>query len=173
MHRLCTLLMAAGLFGALSHSAPSVAASVPAYAAPEFVGLNNWLNSQPLSLAQLRGKPVLVDFWTFDCINCLRTLPYVKSWHEKYKDKGLVVVGVHTPEYGFERKASNVADAVKRNAIRYPVAQDNGYGTWSAFGNQYWPALYLVDRKGRVVYTHFGEGSYAETEAAIRKVLAE
>jgi thiol-disulfide isomerase/thioredoxin len=171
MKNLLTLAIAAGMLGAAVSG--STAANVPPYSAPEFVGLNNWLNSPPLTVGQLRGKPVLIDFWTYDCINCLRTLPYVKSWHQKYQDKGLVVIGVHTPEYGFERKLSNFKGAVQRNDIRYPVVQDNGYGTWSAFGNQYWPALYLIDRKGRIVYTHFGEGNYAETEAAIKKVLAE
>jgi thiol-disulfide isomerase/thioredoxin len=141
--------------------------------APEFAGLENWINSQPLTMQQLRGKVVLVDFWTFDCINCQNTLPYVKAWHEKYKDKGLVVVGVHTPEFAFERKLENVKTAVQRNAITYPVAQDNRYATWSAYGNQYWPATYLVDKKGNVVYAHFGEGEYLKTEAVIQKLLAE
>lgn len=170
MRYLLSLLLAAGL---LASSTTAGAAPVSPYAAPEFAGLDNWINSQPLTLGQLRGKAVLVDFWTFDCINCLHTLPFVKAWHERYRDKGLVVVGVHTPEYSFERKPENVRKAVSRNGIGYPVAQDNGYATWRAYGNQYWPALYLVDRKGKVVYTHFGEGDYAETEAAIKKVLAE
>jgi thiol-disulfide isomerase/thioredoxin len=132
-----------------------------------------WLNSTPLTQQQLRGKVVLVDFWTFDCINCIRTLPYVKSWHEKYKDQGLVVVGVHTPEYPFERKTENVAAAIKRFGITYPVAQDNQYGTWRAYNNQYWPAAYLIDKQGRIVYTHFGEGNYDVTEAKIRELLAQ
>ena len=141
------------------------------HAAPEFTGIDNWINSAPLSMAQLRGKAVLVDFWTFDCINCQNTLPYVKEWDRKYRDKGLVVVGVHTPEFAFERKLDKLETAVKRNAISYPVAQDNGFGTWKAWNNVYWPAAYLVDRNGQVVYTHFGEGDYARTEAAIRKAL--
>jgi len=141
-------------------------------AAPEFSGINNWLNSQPLTQQSLRGKVVLVDFWTFDCINCVRTLPYVKSWYEKYKDQGLVVVGVHTPEYPFERKTENVAAAIKRFGITYPVAQDNAYSTWRAYDNQYWPAAYLIDKKGRIVYTHFGEGNYDVTEQKIRELLA-
>lgn len=142
-------------------------------AAPEFVGIDKWLNSEPLTMQQLRGKVVLVDFWTYTCSNCINTLPYVKSWHEKYKDQGLVVVGVHTPEYSFERNTDNVRTAIKRFDIRYPVAQDNRYATWSAYNNQYWPAVYLIDKKGQVVYTHFGEGQYAQTEAAIQALLAQ
>lgn len=141
--------------------------------APEFAGIDNWINSAPLSMQQLRGKVVLVDFWTYDCINCQHVLPYVKGWHQKYKDQGLVVVGVHTPEYGFERNLNNLKTAVQRNGITFPVAQDNRYGTWSAYNNQFWPAFYLVDKKGEVVYTHFGEGDYAQTEATIRKLLAQ
>jgi len=142
-------------------------------AAPEFSSIDKWLNGAPQSMAALRGKVVLVDFWTYDCINCIRTLPYVKKWHEAYKNKGLVVVGVHTPEYAFERKAANVEAAIKRFGIEYSVAQDNRYATWEAYRNQYWPAVYLVNKKGRIVYTHFGEGDYAETEAQIQRLLAE
>ncbi|CAH0300817.1 Thiol-disulfide oxidoreductase YkuV [Massilia sp. Bi118] len=147
----------------------------PAYAAPapEFAGIDNWINSAPLSMQQLRGKVVLVDFWTFDCVNCLNVLPYVKGWHQKYKDQGLVVVGVHTPEYAFERKLDSLQTAVKRNGIAFPVAQDNRYLTWSAYQNRFWPAFYLVDKKGELVYSHFGEGDYAQTEAQIRKLLAQ
>lgn len=148
------------------------AAGAPA-TAPEFTGIKQWLNSEPLTMAQLRGKVVLVDFWTYDCINCINTLPHVVRWHDKYKDKGLVVVGVHTPEYAFERKTDNVRAALKRFDIRYPVAQDNGYETWNAYGNRYWPAFYLVNKKGQVVYTHFGEGRYEQTEAKIQQLLAE
>lgn len=141
--------------------------------APEFTGIEQWLNSEPLSMRQLRGKVVLVDFWTYDCINCINTLPYVKEWHRKYKDQGLVVVGVHTPEYAFERSTENVRSAIKRFDIRYPVAQDNRFATWSAYNNRYWPAVYLIDKKGQVVYSHFGEGQYAQTEAAIKTLLAQ
>jgi thiol-disulfide isomerase/thioredoxin len=141
--------------------------------APGFAKIEKWLNSEPQTIESLRGKVVLVDFWTYTCINCIRTLPYVKKWHEAYKDKGLAVVGVHTPEYGFERKTENVQDAIKRFGITYPVAQDNRYATWDAFRNQYWPAIYLINKKGRIVYTHFGEGDYAETEATIARLLAE
>jgi thiol-disulfide isomerase/thioredoxin len=116
---------------------------------------------------------VLVDFWTLDCVNCLNVLPYVKGWHQKYKDQGLVVVGVHTPEYAFEHKLDSLQTAIKRNGITFPVAQDNRYLTWNAWGNRFWPAFYLVDKKGELVYTHFGEGDYAQTEAQIRKLLAK
>lgn len=141
--------------------------------APEFTGIEKWLNSEPLTMEQLRGKVVLVDFWTFDCINCINTLPYVKSWHDKYKDQGLVIVGVHTPEFLHERSTDNVKAALKRFDIRYPVAQDNRYATWSAYSNRYWPATYLINKKGQIVYKHFGEGRYKETEAQIRALLAE
>jgi thiol-disulfide isomerase/thioredoxin len=141
--------------------------------APEFTGIEKWLNTEPLTMQQLRGKVVLVDFWTYTCINCIHTLPYVKSWHQKYKDQGLVVVGVHTPEFPFERSTDNVTAAMKRFDIRYPVAQDNRYATWSAYSNQYWPAVYLINKKGQIVYKHFGEGKYQETEAAIRTLLAQ
>ncbi|NML59847.1 thioredoxin family protein [Massilia sp. RP-1-19] len=141
--------------------------------APAFQGIDTWLNGAPLTIEGLRGKVVLVDFWTYTCINCIRTLPYVKKWHQAYKNHGLVVVGVHTPEYGFERKTENVKDAIKRFGIGYHVAQDNRYATWSAYNNSYWPAVYLIDKKGRIAYTHFGEGDYAETEAAIKRLLAE
>lgn len=138
---------------------------------PEFRGIDNWFNSAPLKLDELRGKVVLVDFWTYTCSNCLNHLPYVKQWHEKYKD--LVVVGVHTPEYAFEKSAQNVQDAIKRLQIKHAVAQDNSYATWKAFKNRYWPAVYLIDKQGRIVYSHYGEGSYGETEKRIQALLAE
>jgi thiol-disulfide isomerase/thioredoxin len=140
--------------------------------APEFTGINHWINSGPLTMAQLRGKVVLVEFWTYDCINCIHVLPHVNQLHERYKDKGLVVVGVHTPEYGHERILGNLEKAVKRFDITYPVAQDNEYGTWNAFANRYWPALYLIDGNGRIVYRHYGEGDYDATEARIKHLLA-
>jgi cytochrome c biogenesis protein CcdA/thiol-disulfide isomerase/thioredoxin len=142
-------------------------------AAPDFTGITHWLNSKPLTMQQLRGKVVLIDFWTYTCINCLRTLPYVRAWDQRYRDKGLVVVGVHTPEFGFEKETSNVREAIARNHLQYPVAQDNDYGTWDAWGNQFWPAKYLVDAKGQVRYTHFGEGDYSTTEVEIRTLLSE
>jgi thiol-disulfide isomerase/thioredoxin len=139
--------------------------------APEFTGIEKWLNSDPVLMAELKGKVVLVDFWTYSCINCIRTLPYITKWHDTYKDQGLVVVGVHTPEFAFEKVTSNVENAIKRFKINYPVAQDNNYRTWSAYSNQFWPAEYLIDREGKIVYTHFGEGKYEVTENAIRQLL--
>lgn len=141
------------------------------YAAPEFAGIDNWLNSEPLTMAGLKGKVVLVDFWTYSCINCVRTLPYLTSWDRKYRDQGLVIVGVHSPEFEFEKKAANVQAAIAEHGIGYPVAQDNKLDTWSNFDNRYWPAHYLIDREGRVVYTHFGEGQYGVTENNIRYLL--
>jgi thiol-disulfide isomerase/thioredoxin len=167
MHHAIRSLAAAvvAIAAASAHASPS--------AAPEFAGIDSWINSAPLTMRQLRGKVVLVDFWTYDCINCRHVLPYVNGWHRKYKDQGLVVVGVHTPEYGFERNLDNLKAAVQRNAISFPVAQDNSYATWSAYDNRFWPAFYLVDKQGQVVYTHFGEGDYAQTEATIRMLLAQ
>ena len=140
--------------------------------APDVHGVSAWLNTKPLSLHDLRGKVVLVDFWTYSCINCLRTLPYLKAWDARYRSKGLVILGVHTPEFAFEHDLGNVRSAVKRLGVRYPVALDNGYGTWKAYGNNYWPADYLVDQAGRVRDVHFGEGDYARTESDIRLLLA-
>ncbi len=143
-------------------------------AAPELTGITKWLNTDaPLSLKALRGKVVLVDFWTYTCINCLRTLPHVTSWYEKYKDDGFVVIGVHTPEFQFEHDTKNVLAALDRYHIHYPVAQDNDYRTWNAFDNRYWPAEYLIDAQGNVRRTHFGEGEYDQMEAAIRELLRE
>ncbi|MCP9485523.1 MAG: redoxin domain-containing protein [Gaiellaceae bacterium MAG52_C11] len=141
--------------------------------APEFAGLNGWLNSEPLTLARLRGKVVLIDFWTYSCINCLRTLPYITSWDERYRASGLTIVGVHTPEFAFERVRSNVRENAKELGIEYPIALDNDFGTWNAWHNQYWPAKYLIDRNGHVRYYHFGEGDYDESERAIRELLAQ
>jgi cytochrome c biogenesis protein CcdA/thiol-disulfide isomerase/thioredoxin len=144
--------------------------------APQFAGVTAWLNTPgdaPLSLPALRGKVVLVDFWTYSCINCIRTLPYLRSWDARYRDKGLVIVGVHTPEFAFEHVVSNVRAAVHDDGIRYPVAIDNAYGTWQAYGNQYWPADYLIDKQGHVRDVHFGEGQYAETERDIQQLLGQ
>lgn len=144
------------------------------YRAPDFSGITNWLNTdKPLSIKDLKGKVVLVDFWTYTCINCIRTLPHVTSWYSKYKDEGFVVVGVHTPEFQFEHETSNVEDAIKMYNIDYPVAQDNNYATWNAYSNQYWPAEYLIDSNGIVRRVHFGEGEYDQTEEAIRELLKE
>ncbi|PAU51016.1 cytochrome c biogenesis protein DipZ [Pseudomonas sp. PICF141] len=142
-------------------------------AMPSLAGAVQWLNSPALSNDSLRGKVVLVDFWTYDCINCQRTLPYVKDWAKKYEKDGLVVIGVHTPEYGYERIIDNVRDQVKKLGITYPVAIDNNYAIWRAFNNQYWPAHYLIDPKGQVRYTHFGEGRYETQEQMIRQLLEE
>ncbi len=144
--------------------------------APEFVGNERWFNTpgdQPLTLRSLRGRVVLVDFWTYSCINCIRTFPYLKAWDERYRRDGLTIVGVHTPEFPFEREAGNVETAIRENAIRYPVAQDNEQATWNAYANQYWPAEYFIDARGRVRYVHFGEGEYEEKERVIRDLLAE
>jgi cytochrome c biogenesis protein CcdA/thiol-disulfide isomerase/thioredoxin len=144
--------------------------------APDFRDLTGWLNTssgRSLSIAGLRGRVVLVDFWTYSCINCLRTLPHLEAWDRAYRKDGLTIVGVHTPEFAFEHVPSNVRSAVRKLGIRYPVAQDNGYATWSAYRNNFWPADYLIDRAGRIRFTHFGEGAYGETESQIRQLLGE
>lgn len=146
-------------------------ALISPYPAPEIAGIESWINSKPLTLKSLRGKVVLIDFWTYSCINCVRTLPYVTSWDKKYRDKGLVILGIHTPEFDFEKKIDNVKAAVEKHGIKYPVALDNAFSTWDAFNNRYWPAHYLIDQKGNVVYTHFGEGHYDVTEGNIRALL--
>jgi thiol-disulfide isomerase/thioredoxin len=140
--------------------------------APEFAGIETWLNSEPLTIGGLRGQVVLVDFWTYACINCIHVLPHVVQWHERYKDRGFTVVGVHTPEFAFERETSNVKKAIQRHGIRYPVAQDNKFATWNAYHNRYWPTAYLIDRTGQLVYAHSGEGAYDETERALQALLA-
>lgn len=141
--------------------------------APEFVDAGVWHNSEPLTMQELRGKVVLVYFWTYSCINCIRTFPYMREYWDKYKEKPFVLVGVHTPEFVFEKSEANVADALRRNDLSYPVVQDNDYGIWRAFSNRYWPAKYLVDAEGNIRYTHFGEGEYEETDLAIQALLAE
>src|SRR3989338_7660943 len=135
--------------------------------APEFVGIEKWINSEPLKIEQLKGKAVLVDFWTYTCINCIRTLPYLKEWDKKYRDKGLIIVGVHTPEFEFEKKYENVIKAVNDYQLKYAVAQDNNYATWSLYQNRYWPHKYLIDVDGYIRYDHIGEGNYDETERMI------
>src|SRR5450830_242251 len=140
---------------------------------PSLAGALEWLNSEPLSRESLRGKVVLVDFWTYECINCLHTLPYVNQWAKKYAQDGLVVIGVHTPEYAEEKIPANVRQQVRRLGIGYPVAIDSNYSIWRAFDNQYWPAHYLIDAKGQVRYSHFGEGAYAEQEKVIQALLDE
>ena len=176
-----------GLGGSGPHSSstPGLGGSTPGTAgspgsnlssgplAPDFTGIDHWLNSGPLTMAGLRGKVVLVDFWTYSCINCIRTLPYVEGWYQKYAADGLVIVGVHTPEFVFEHDTGNVAGAIARFGITYPVAQDNEYATWQAYNNEYWPADYLIDATGHIRSVHFGEGDYLQTEADIRSLLAE
>jgi thiol-disulfide isomerase/thioredoxin len=134
---------------------------------------NEWLNSPPLTASALRGKVVLIDFWTYTCINWLRTLPYVRAWDEKYRNQGLVVIGVHAPEFAFEKNLNNVRRAVKDLRIDYPIAVDNDHVIWRAFKNQYWPALYFIDSQGRVRHHHFGEGSYEQSEMIIQELLTE
>ncbi|MCP4619297.1 MAG: thioredoxin family protein [Bradyrhizobium sp.] len=140
--------------------------------APNFVGITNWFNSAPLDIADLRGKVVLVDFWTYGCVNCVNTLPRVTELYNKYRDRGLVVVGVHTPEFPFERSAGNVQAALKRHGITYPVAQDNDSRTWNAYRNQYWPAQYIVDQTGKIVFQHAGEGQYEEIDRTVARLLS-
>ncbi len=140
---------------------------------PSLDGITDWLNSNPLTREQLRGKVVLIDFWTYSCINCLRAIPYVKAWDERYRDDGLVIIGVHAPEFAFERDIANVRRAIADLGIRYPVAIDNNYAVWRAFDNRYWPAHYFIDAQGRVRYHHFGEGNYEQSERVIRQLLEE
>jgi thiol-disulfide isomerase/thioredoxin len=141
--------------------------------APELTGITHWLNSAPLKLADLRGKVVLVDFWTYGCINCVNTLPHLTSLQEKYKDKGLVIIGVHSPEFAFEKSTANVAAAIKRHGITYPVAQDNEFATWNAYRNRFWPAQYIVDKSGKIIFEHAGEGAYGEIEQTIQRLIVE
>ena len=141
--------------------------------APEFQGISYYINSNGTKLSDLKGKVVLVDFWTYSCINCIRTLPYLVDWNQKYSDKGLVIVGIHSPEFEFEKNIDNVKQAVTRFGIKYPVLLDNDHDTWNAFHNSYWPRKYLVDAEGFIRYDHIGEGGYMETENAIRNLLAE
>lgn len=164
--RRAALFAAAALFTA---TLPGVAAE--GRTAPEFAGITGWLNSGPLSMAGLRGKVVLVNFWTYACYNCINALPHVKRLHDAYYGKGLVVVGVHTPEFPFEKSTGNVQAAIQRFGIKYPVAQDNNFSTWNAYRNQYWPAQYIVDQSGKIVYTHAGEGQYETMDRTIRSLL--
>ena len=140
-------------------------------AAPEFTGIAAWLNSEPLSIAALRGQVVMVNFWTYGCINCVHVVPHIVQWHEKYAARGLTVVGVHAPEFPPERDTGNVKKAIQRHGIRYAVAQDNEFATWNAYRNRFWPTIYLVDRRGQLVYGHVGEGAYDETERTIGRLL--
>ncbi len=182
-----SLLLAAILLGAMTPSIetsaddkkvvqPTAASAIRLPVEGEFAslgGATGWLNSPPLTTTGLRGKVVLVDFWTYTCINWLRTLPYVRAWAAKYKDQGLVVIGVHTPEFAFEHNEANVRRAAKDMQVDYPIAIDSDYSVWRAFHNEYWPALYLIDAQGRIRYHQFGEGKYEESEIAIQQLLAE
>jgi thiol-disulfide isomerase/thioredoxin len=141
--------------------------------APEFKAVSGYINTSPITLKDLKGKVVLVDFWTYSCINCIRTLPYLVDWNSKYADKGLVIVGVHTPEFEFEKSTDNVKAAVQKFGIKYPVFQDNFKGTWNAYENRYWPRKYIIDSEGYIRYDHIGEGGYAETEKVVQTLLAE
>jgi thiol-disulfide isomerase/thioredoxin len=159
----------------LAATAPG-SASTPAHTgrqAPEIAGIENWINSPPLSLAGLRGKVVLVNFWTFGCSNCQATLPVVARWYDTYRSRGFVVIGVHTPEFPHEHGRAETEAAVQRFGLHYPVAQDNASATWKAYGNRYWPAFYFVDARGEVRYERFGEGGYEESEKVIQTLLAE
>ncbi|MCP3474947.1 thioredoxin family protein [Bradyrhizobium sp. CCGUVB1N3] len=160
-----------GICDEATRPVPMVTAAASQETAPDFTGISNWFNSKPLSLADLRGKVVLVDFWTYGCVNCVNTLPHVTELYAKYRDKGLVVVGVHTPEFPFERSAANVQAALKRHGITYPVAQDNDSRTWNAYRNQYWPAQYIIDQSGRIVFEHAGEGRYDEIDRTVARLL--
>lgn len=161
--------IAAAPFALIALLGESTSSSV----APEIVGIQSWIGSEPLTLAGLRGQVVLVDFWTYSCINCLRTVPYLNAWYQRYRGDGLVVIGVHSPEFAFEHDPERVARETARLGITYPVAVDSDKKTWSAYRNQYWPHKYLIDRGGNIRFTQIGEGGYVETEAHIRELLAE
>ncbi|KKQ73682.1 MAG: hypothetical protein US96_C0056G0008 [Candidatus Woesebacteria bacterium GW2011_GWB1_38_5b] len=141
--------------------------------APEIIPGGVWFNSEPLTLEQLKGKVVIIDFWTYSCINCQRTLPYLRDWNEKYKDKGLVIIGVHAPEFEFEKNEKNVAQAIRDFNLTYPIVQDNDFATWRAYNNRFWPAKYFIDKEGYIRYSHFGEGAYDESEKVIQELLKE
>jgi thiol-disulfide isomerase/thioredoxin len=162
--------MVAGLPRGLAQEPPSIVGSAPLYG---LSGATGWINSKPLTAKDLKGKVVVVDFWTYSCINCLRSLPYIKAWADKYKDDGLVVIGVHTPEFDFEKQLPNVQKAVTKFGITYPVALDSNQAIWNAFHNEYWPAHYFIDAKGKVRFEHFGEGNYDQSERWIQQLLAE
>jgi thiol-disulfide isomerase/thioredoxin len=164
--------MSGAMTGAMKGASLSAVPPVEG-AMPSLSGAVAWLNSPPLTPQQLRGKVVLIDFWTYSCINCLRTLPYLKAWNERYRDHGLVIIGVHAPEFAFEKEEANVRRAVRDLGVQYPVAIDNNYAIWRAFNNEYWPAHYVVDATGHIRGHHFGEGAYDESERLIRVLLTE
>jgi thiol-disulfide isomerase/thioredoxin len=169
------VLAAALVFGLTHQGGLSVRApeSAGGRAAPEFAGIVDWENSGPLRMAGLRGKVVLVDFWTYSCINCQRTFPFLRQWNRAYAAQGLVIVGVHSPEFDFEKDVGNIRQAIRHYGVEWPVAVDSEMATWNAYGNQYWPAEYLIDSHGKVVHSHFGEGDYEATEMEIRTLLKE
>lgn len=159
------------LLAGLTAVMPKPAFADSCSSAPDIDGAGPWFNSPPLSLSKLVGKPVLVEFWTFGCYNCRNVLPYIKQWYGQYAKQGLSFVGVHTPEFSFEADPKQVKDFLDKNDVRYPVVMDNDYAIWNRWSNRYWPALYLIDKTGQVCYRHYGEGRYAETEAAIHRLL--
>ncbi|WP_287129328.1 thioredoxin family protein [Candidatus Cyanaurora vandensis] len=163
-------LLVLGLLGSVSLWAQAEAGTKPM---PEFQGISTWLNSKPLTVDSLRGKVVAVQFWTLGCINCQRTLPTIVKLNRNYAAQGLVIVGVHTPEFPYERDLNNIKSALKRYEITYPVAVDNGFKTWRAYNNEYWPHLFVADRQGQIRYDHIGEGAYDETDQKIRQLLAQ
>ncbi len=156
-------------FAGIVSSAAYAGVGMPA---PEISG-HSWLNSEPLVLAELKGKVVLLEFWTFGCYNCRNVEPYIKTWYQKYGDKGLVVIGVHAPEFSYERVLKNVQSYVREHAIQYPIAIDNDFNTWNRYNNRYWPAMYLIDKRGVIRYLRVGEGGYQQTEQQIRALLEE
>ena len=162
-----------GTFWGDSRQSPFSPKTGKVHPEPAFVGIASWINSEPLTLEELRGNVVLVDFWTYSCINCVWTLPYMKEWYDKYTDLGLVIIGVHSPEMRAEKRRDKVLAAVAEHGLKYPVAQDNDFETWRAFGTVAWPTLYLVDKDGVIRYSHFGSGGYFETEKMIQELLAE
>lgn len=161
------------LLSSIATLLPSFAKAASCPPAPDIKGTGPWFNSDPLSLAQLKGKVVLVEFWTFGCYNCRNVMPYVNQWHERYSRQGLVVVGVHTPEFTHETDPRLVKNFLDENKIEHPVVMDNNYAIWNRWGNRYWPAMYLLNKSGQICYRHFGEGRYSETEQQIRQLLTE
>ena len=163
----------ATLLPALANPQPSTLAAAPGKMLPDFQGIQQWLNSEPLAIANLKGNVILIQFWTFACINCQRTLPHITQWHEQYAAQGLKVIGIHTPEFAFERDPNNIKRALQQHQITYPVPIDNDYKTWKAYSNEYWPHLFLADRRGLMRYDHIGEGAYDMTERTIQQLLKE
>ena len=157
---------------ASSGTPPSAKSAAAGKTLPEFQGISEWLNSNPLTIAELKGNVILIQFWTFSCINCQRTLPHMTQWHGQYAAQGLKVIGVHTPEFAFERDRANIEEALRQHQITYPVPVDNDFKTWNAYENGYWPHLFLADRQGVMRYDHIGEGAYEETEQMIEQLLA-